>query len=90
VLIGEHFPWLIDLVTPLMRRSLYAPDRPKAARNILFEPDEGQHERSGDETPRETSPYATARLHPIVVARAVAVIGALVGLGFSAPRKREA
>lgn len=41
VLIGEHFPWLIDLVTPLMRRSLYAPDRPKAARNILFEPDEG-------------------------------------------------
>ena len=88
VLIGEHFPWLIDLAAPLMRRSVYAPGQPKDPRAALFEPGEGGRERSGDETPRETSLYTAAQRHPVVTAGAMAAIVALIGLGVGAGRER--
>jgi len=88
VLIGEHFPRLVDLVTPLMRRQVYGRDRRKVPGNALFAPGEDGRERSGDESPRETSLYTGAALHPAAVTGAVLAIGALLAVGLGWRRKQ--
>jgi len=89
VLTGQHFPWLIDLITPLVRHSVYAPDQPKVTGDTLFSPGEEERERSGDETPRETSLYTGALLHPGRVAGATFLAAALLAIGIRSWRQRR-
>lgn len=76
VLIGEHFPWLIALAMPFFRRTVYDRNRPKRSENALFSPADDGRERSGDSSPRETSLYTGAALHPAAVAIAAGTIAA--------------
>ncbi|MGN6374592.1 MAG: SDR family oxidoreductase [Sphingomonas sp.] len=89
VLIGEHFPWLLDLITPMMRRSLYDRKAPKVAGDTLNAPGEDGHERSGDESPRESSLYTGAQLHPAVALGGALAVGSLIALGIGALRRRR-
>ena len=64
VLVGTHFPRLIDLATPLMRRLLFDRDRSQPDEDSMFAPRAAGEERSGDNQPRETSAYTAALRHP--------------------------
>ena len=88
VLIGEHFPRLVDLFTPLMRRQGYARGQRKVPGNALIAPGDDGRERSGDESPRETSLYTGAALHPAAVAGAALTLGALLAVGLGWRRKK--
>ena len=89
VLIGKHFPALIDLAAPFMEPVMSDPDR-RPSPSTIFAPGRHGQERSGVQPGRKTSLYTAAQLHPAVT-RAVLLTGAAaaaVGLLVSRRRRR--
>ena len=80
VLVGQHFPWLIDLLAPVMMPALFDRTRPATPGDALFSSPEAGRERSGTSRPRTISAYTSAQLHPA----ATAGIGLAIGAGAAA------
>ena len=80
VLFAEHFPALFERLAPLMTKGLTSPDKPQPRPSNLFEGVRAGRERSGEQSPRTTSLYTSAALHPKTVLTAVGVVGAALAL----------
>ncbi|USI74434.1 SDR family oxidoreductase [Sphingomonas morindae] len=68
VLIGVHFPQLIEWLAPLLMRGLFDPARPATPGDTLFRAGGTAETRSRHEHPRETSLYTLAQRHRLVAA----------------------
>ncbi|MGN6278923.1 MAG: SDR family oxidoreductase [Sphingomonas sp.] len=88
VLVGQYFPWLVDKLTPLMRRVLFDVDRAKVADNALVAPARDGRERSGEEVPQKRSLYTAIELHPVKAVCAIAIAVALAST-LRASRQRQ-
>ena len=73
VLMGTHFPQLIDALAGKMIPALFDRSRPKTPGNSLFRSDEAGREHSGVQHGKSVSLYTTATLHRGTIA------GVLVG-----------
>ena len=81
VLMGTHFPALLDRLSGLLMPALSDPSRLKTPTDTLFEPTQPGRERSGVQSGRRTSFYTAAERHPAMVgAVALASIGSIVTL----------
>lgn len=89
VLIGTHFPQLLERLAPLMIPLLLDGDRPKHGPRNLYRAIDGGRERSGVNHPRQTSLYTAAQLNRGAVAAGVGVV-ALAGLYAWARKERAA
>jgi short-subunit dehydrogenase len=88
VLIGQHFPRLLDWITPGLAAKVFDPSQARTPENSLFESSDAGRERSGDESPRRFSAYTAAVLHPR--ATAGIVLCAAAGAAFLLRRQRSA
>ena len=80
VLIGKHFPALLDVTAPFMEPMMSDPTRRPSATTI-FAPGRHGQERSGVQPGRKTSLYTAAQLHPAVTRTAlIAGVAAVAGL----------
>ncbi|MBV9843167.1 MAG: SDR family NAD(P)-dependent oxidoreductase [Sphingomonadaceae bacterium] len=77
VLVGTHFPRLLELVTPSLVSLVIDRSRPKTGANSLFDSSDAGRERSGVETARSYSLYTSAVLHP--AATGAVLLGVLAG-----------
>ncbi|HVF94934.1 MAG TPA: SDR family oxidoreductase [Sphingomonas sp.] len=73
VLVGRHFPWLIDATAGLIEPVMSDSSKPRTG-STIFAPLQPGRERSGIQPGRKTSLYTTAQLHPRT-ARTVALLG---------------
>ena len=81
VLFGTHFPALLDRLAPLLMPVLNDRDRRQTRSDNLFASDEAGRERSGDQSPRRTSLYTAAQLHPKTSAAiGLAVVAGVTGM----------
>jgi len=85
VLMAEHFPWLLELLSGVMPESLHAPDIPKTEADNLDAPFEGSRENSRHQPGRSFSVYTAAGRAPgwVKGAAAVALFGGLLALASS-------
>lgn len=74
VLLGTHFPALLDRLAGAMIPAMSDKTRAKTESTTLFEPEQPGQERSGVQPGRKTSVYTAAERHPIVL-RSVALAG---------------
>lgn len=74
VLLGTHFPAMLDKLSGLFVAAMSDTTRPKTAANSLFKPEQPGQERSGIQPGRKTSLYTAAERYPIAL-RAAALIG---------------
>ncbi len=89
VLVGTHFPALLDRIGGLMFRTLSDTSRPKTQDDALFSPSTAGDERSGVQSGRGVSFYTGAVRHPW--ATRLAVLGAIGALGgLIAANRRQA
>lgn len=86
VLLGTHFPALLDRMAGLFIPIMSDPTRPKTVETSIFAPRQPGQERSGFQTGRKTSTYTAAARHPAVVRGVVGLVGA-VGIGLMLRRK---
>ena len=77
VLIGTHFPDMLDAVSGLLEKPLSTTAMKKTEATTIFAPSQSGQERSGRQPGRKTSLYTAAERHP------AAVSAALVGLGLA-------
>ena len=68
VLVGQHFPKVLDLITPVLIPTLFDQSQQKTPGNSLFASSEAGRERSGREKPRGISAYTATELHPYAAA----------------------
>ena len=81
VLLGTHFPTLLDKMSSLLAKPMSDPTTAKTISTTIFEPVEAGHERSGIQPGRKTSLYTAAERHPVAVSAAVAIaLGGLAAL----------
>jgi hypothetical protein len=81
VLVGEHFPWLLDRFGGLLAPLLHDPSIPRTARNNLAAPMADGDMRSRTDPGRTFSVYTAAGRHkPLVVMTAMVGLSALLGL----------
>ncbi|WP_419815560.1 SDR family oxidoreductase [Glacieibacterium sp.] len=78
VLVGTHFPTLLDKLGPLMMPALFDRKRPKTPGDTLFVSEEAGRERSGTTPGKKFSLYTSSVLHPGMAA--VVGIAATAGL----------
>ncbi|WP_010186244.1 SDR family oxidoreductase [Sphingomonas sp. PAMC 26605] len=74
VLLGTHFPALLDRLAGVMIPAMSDKTRPKTESTTLFEPEQRGQERSGVQPGRKTSVYTAAERHPIAL-RSIALAG---------------
>ena len=79
VLLGTHFPALLDRIAPLLMPMLSDPSRPATRSDALFGPSTAGEERSGIQSGRKTSLYTAAERHPAIVQ--AAILGAVAAFG---------
>jgi short-subunit dehydrogenase len=72
VLLGTHFPVLLDMLAGVMIPIMSDKTRPKTESPTLFHPEQRGQERSGVQSGRKTSLYTAAERHPILL-RSVAL-----------------
>jgi short-subunit dehydrogenase len=82
VLVGKHFPWLIDATAGLVEPMMTDPKRAPTA-GTTFTPTDAGDERSGVQPGRKTSVYTAAVLHP----RMTAAIGIAAVAGLMLARR---
>ena len=81
VLLGTHFPGMLDRLGGMMTPMLSDKTRPKTRSTTLFEPVQPGQERSGIQTGRQTSLYTAAERHPAALGVvALAGVGGLVAI----------
>lgn len=85
VLLGVHFPRLLDLVTPPLASMVFDPRRPKTGSDSLFASSDAGRERSGLQTPRRFSLYTIAARHK----RAATSLAGLAAVAFVLARRRH-
>jgi short-subunit dehydrogenase len=76
VLLGTHFPTLLDHLARFMIPAMSDPSRAKTESMTVFTPEQPGQERSGIQPGRKTSLYTAAERHPIAL-RSVALAGAI-------------
>ncbi len=76
VLLGTHFPTLLDRLARFMIPAMSDPSRAKTESMTVFTPEQPGQERSGIQPGRKTSLYTAAERHPIAL-RSVALAGAI-------------
>lgn len=86
VLLGTHFPALIDRMVRWIETMASDPKQPQTRATTLFEPAMPGQERSGRQAGRRFSLYTAAGRHPALVAGALA--GAVIGTLFLRRRAR--
>ena len=87
VLIGEHFPALLDVIAPLMEPIMSDPTR-RPSPSTIFAPGRHGQEGSGVQSGRKTSLYTAAQLHPAVT-RTALLAGSVALAGFLVARRRD-
>ncbi len=70
VLLGTHFPAILDRLARFIIPTLSLPDRPHEGQGALFHPENSRHERSGEQSGRRHSLYTAGKLHLRVLATA--------------------
>lgn len=88
VLLGVHFPKLLDLMAGFVEPAMSDPTRAKTGTTI-FAPTQPGRERSGVQPGRKTSLYTAAERHPVAVRTAAAVGLAAVAGVVALKRRRE-
>ena len=73
VLVGTHFPALLDAMSSLLVPATFDPDEAKTKTSSIFEPRQPGQERSGRQAGRRTSLYALAQPHPAAVGAAALI-----------------
>lgn len=76
VLLGTHFPAILDRLSGVLAPAMSDPTRKKTEKTSMFEPTQAGQERSGIQPGRQTSLYTAAERHPGALG-----VAALVGLG---------
>ncbi|WP_375421917.1 SDR family oxidoreductase [uncultured Sphingomonas sp.] len=87
VLIGKHFPALLDVTAPFMEPMMSDPPR-RPSPTTIFAPGRHGQERSGVQPGRKTSLYTAAQLHPAVT-RTALIAGAAAVAGLIVARRRD-
>jgi short-subunit dehydrogenase len=64
VLLGTHFPGVLDSLSKLLVPTINAPGQPRDSEDALFGPMEAGQARSGEQPGRRTSVYTAAEIHP--------------------------
>ena len=81
VLLGTHFPAVLEQLSGVLMRLASNPARPKALVNSLFAPNQRGQERSGVQRGLQTSLHDTAERHPVVTElAAVAALAGVIGV----------
>lgn len=81
VLLGTHFPGILDRLAGAMTPMLSDTSRPATKSTTMFKPVQPGHERSGVQPGRQTSLYTAAERHPTAVTAVVlAGVGGLAAL----------
>lgn len=88
VLLGTHFPALLDRMSGLLEKPLSNPKQVKTGQSSIFAPLQPGQERSGRQPGRKTSLYTTAGRHPAAIGAAVASV-ALAGAAAVFLRQRK-
>lgn len=87
VLLGTHFPGILDRLAGTMIPVLSDKSRPKTPSTTMFTPLQPGQERSGVQSGRTTSLYTAAERHPAAVAAVVlASVGGVAALVFARRR----
>jgi len=81
VLLGTHFPTVLDKLSGILARAMSDPTRDKTTETSIFEPNQLGQERSGVQPGRRTSFYTAAERHPVAIS-VVALIGLSTVLAF--------
>ncbi|WP_445193537.1 SDR family oxidoreductase [Sphingomonas sp. Tas61C01] len=88
VLVGKHFPALLDVIAPFMEPMMSDPTRRPSA-STIFAPGRHGQERSGVQPGRKTSLYTAAQLHPAVTRTALFAGAAALTALFVTRQRRE-
>lgn len=88
VLVGQHFPWLLGRLAPLLIPLLTDRSRPPTPGNTLFRSQDAGRVRSGTEKGRSFSLYTAAATHRGWLLGAMAA-GAVAAVGVAASRRRN-
>lgn len=87
VLLGTHFPALLDRMAGKMIPIMSDKTRPKTPSTTLFEPTQPGRERSGVQPGRQTSLYTAAERHPAAIGLvALAGVGGIAAVLFARRR----
>lgn len=73
VLLGTHFPTLLDKMSNLLAKPMSDPTTAKTTSPTIFNPVQAGQERSGIQPGRKTSLYTAAERHLVVVSAAAAI-----------------
>ena len=73
VLVGTHFPTLLDKMSSLLAKPMSDPMTAKTTSTTIFDPVQAGKERSGLQPGRKTSLYTAAERHPVAVSAVVAI-----------------
>lgn len=73
VLLGTHFPTLLDNMSNLLAKPMSDPTTAKTTSTTIFNPVQAGQERSGIQPGRKTSLYTAAERHLVVVSAAAAI-----------------
>lgn len=66
VLLGTHFPSLLDRLAGVLEPMMSDPDKPRSDVSSIFAPNQSGQERSGVQPGRKTSFYTAVERHPLV------------------------
>lgn len=94
VLVGTHFPWLLDLFGGVVERVMIDRDRAPVAADAVLTPGDDGRERSASQTGRRFSLYTGALRHPwalraVTLGAAVTIAGVAWGRAGSGRRARS-
>jgi len=91
VLLGTHFPALLDRLSALLGRAMSDPTKPATKLASIFKPEQLGQERSGVQSGRKTSLYTASERHPagkwLAASAAVFGVGLYLTLRTRAPRR---
>jgi short-subunit dehydrogenase len=88
VMVGTHFPGLLDRLAGVLTPALSDKTREKTRSTTIFEPEQPGRERSGVQPGRQTSLYTAAQRHPGAVG--IAALASVGGIALLLARRRGA
>lgn len=87
VLVGTHFPALLDRLSGLLEKPLSNPAEAKTKISSIFAPNQPGQERSGRQSGLKTSVYTAAQRHPAAMGIATTVV--LAGIAALLLRRKQ-